>query len=58
MKEDELVDKILKEINYVSGKFGGKYDAITIPELIELAVNRTQEYFIVEYLRKKSEDGE
>lgn len=44
--KQELTDEILKEINYTPTAYGGKYDDISVPEIVELAIKRTREYDI------------
>ena len=45
LKENkELIEIVLKEINYIPNRFGGKYDAIPLPELIERTIDITRKY--------------
>jgi len=41
----ELIEIVLKEINYIPTRYGGKYDAISIPEIIERTIDIARKYF-------------
>ena len=44
MEKKTIIKKILEEINYTPTRYGGRYNFISIPNLVELTVGRTIDY--------------